>query len=184
MCTTMMARVRSVILASICATSMFQVSGSLSTSTGFAPARTICAMHETIVNAGMITSSPGPIPSASTAASSAAVPLHTAMPCLRPTRAAKRSSNCLTNGPSEEIQPVSMHSIRYFFSLPSSSGSLTGTKLLMTAVPCVARRTDPRCSRPEPRRPGSLRRRCARSRSPARTGPARGARSDAWDEPL
>ena len=75
---------------------------------------------------GKITSSPGPIPSASTAASSAAVPLQTAMPCLRPTRAANFSSNCLMNGPSEEIQPVSMHSSRYFFSLPSSKGWLTG----------------------------------------------------------
>ena len=30
------------------------------------------------------------------------------------------------NGPSEEIQPVRMHSRRYFSSLPSSKGSLTG----------------------------------------------------------
>src|ERR1035438_6513497 len=33
-------------------------------------------------------------------------------------------------GPSDEIQPVSMHSARYFFSLPSSSGSFTGIKFI------------------------------------------------------
>jgi hypothetical protein len=46
----------------------------------------------------------------------ATVALDTAMPCLRPTRAANFSSNCLTNGPSEDIYPDSIHSGRYFFS--------------------------------------------------------------------
>ena len=112
MCTTMMARVRAVILASICATSMHQVTGSLSTSTGTAPARTTAAAHEMMVKAGMITSSPGPMRRAATAASSANEPLHTAMPKARPLRSAMAASKRATNGPSEEIQPESMHSAR------------------------------------------------------------------------
>src|ERR1700761_9556489 len=85
-------------------------------------------MQEMIVNAGRITSSPGLMSSASIAASSAAVPLQTATPHLRLTRAEKARSNFSTNGPSEEIQPVSRHSLRYLFSLPSSNGSLTAMK--------------------------------------------------------
>ena len=58
-----------------------------------------------IVNEGSITSSPGPIPNASTATSNAAVPLDTAIACLRFTRIANFASNCFTKGPSEEIHP-------------------------------------------------------------------------------
>src|SRR3984893_2604362 len=106
---------------------MFHVSGSLSTTTGAAPARRMAEAHEMIVNVGSMTSSPAPRPSAATAAARAAEPLQTAMPCLRPTRAANSCSKRRTNGPSEDIQPVSIHSARYRFSLPSSNGSLIGT---------------------------------------------------------
>src|ERR1700730_4993668 len=110
---------------------MFHVSGSLSTTTGAAPARRMAEGHEMIVNVGSMTSSPAPRPSAATAASRAAEPLQTATPCLRPTRAANSCSNPRTNGPSEDIQPLSIHSARYRFSLPSSNGSLTGTTFVI-----------------------------------------------------
>src|SRR5262245_60879029 len=122
----MMAFVRGVILASTCEASMFQVSAAQSTRTGRAPARMIAAAQEIMVNVGRMTSSPGPMSSAATAASNATEPLATATPYLRPRRAANCSSKRRMNGPSEEIQPVSMHSSRYFFSLPSRDGSLTG----------------------------------------------------------
>src|SRR6185312_15973884 len=113
---------------------MFQVSGSESTTTGTAPARTIAAAHEMIVNDGRITSSPRCRFKAATAASSATEPFDTAIPYLRPTFAANFCSNWVTNGPSEEIHPVSMHSATYFFSFPSNSGVLTGMKEHMVIV--------------------------------------------------
>ena len=69
-------------------TSMLQVSGSESTSTGVAPDWTICWMQEMMVKVGMITLSPSPRWSVAAATSSAAVPLDTATPWRRPTRAA------------------------------------------------------------------------------------------------
>src|SRR5688572_10349297 len=122
----MIALVRAVIRDSIWLTSMFHVTGSESTTTDTPPLRTIWVMQEMIVKLGRITSSPACRSSASIAASIAALPLHTAMACLRPTRSANSRSNLLMKGPSEDIQPVSMHSRRYFLSLPSSRGSLTG----------------------------------------------------------
>src|SRR5687767_2072040 len=124
----MIARVRLVIRLSIAETSMFQVAASQSTRTGIAPSRDTAAAQEMIVNVGMMTSSPKPRSSAAQAASRAADPLQTATPCLRPTRSANLDSKSRMNGPSEDIQPVSMHWLRYFRSLPSSTGSLTGMK--------------------------------------------------------
>ena len=121
-----MALVFEVILDSICETSIFQVCGQQSTTTGTAPARTMAAAQEIMVKLGKITSSPTPICKAATATSSAADPLLTAIPYWRPTFMANSSSNRLTNGPSEEIHPVSIHSIRYCLSVPSRQGSLTG----------------------------------------------------------
>jgi hypothetical protein len=109
---------------------MFHVSGSESTR-GRAPALTTDAAHEIMVKAGMMTSLPLPISRAEIVTSRAAEPLETAMPYLRPTRSENRSSNRLINGPSEEIQPVSRHSFKYFFSFPASNGSLTGTGFAM-----------------------------------------------------
>ena len=54
----MMAFVLGVILASIWETSMFQVSGSASTSTGTAPTLVMAEAQQMMVKAGMITSSP------------------------------------------------------------------------------------------------------------------------------
>src|SRR5262245_35142939 len=126
MCTTMIALVRLVIFAAISVGSMFHVSFWQSTTIGMAPARTMAAAQEMIVKLGTMTSSPGPIRRAARATSMATLPLQTATPCAQPISLAKSASSLLTNGPSDEIHPVSMHSIRYFFSLPSSNGRLTG----------------------------------------------------------
>src|SRR5579872_6750855 len=109
---------------------MFHVMGSQSTSTGFTPARTKHAAQEMMVKLGNITSSSAVNSKATTAASSATEPLATAIPYLRPTREANWVSNFSTKGPSEEIQPESMHSFKYFFSFPLSRGSFTAIKLL------------------------------------------------------
>ena len=80
MCTGRIARVLEVIFDSICSTSTVHVRGSASTRTGVAPAYMTASAQEMIVNVGIMTSSPGPTPSALTAISSAAVPLLTAIP--------------------------------------------------------------------------------------------------------
>ena len=108
-------------------TSMF-IEVSASTTTGVVPDLAICITQEMIVNVGMMTSSPGPIPRASTAMSIAAVPLATATACLRPTYAAISSSKRLTYEPSDETQPVSMQSSRNLRSSPRKMGVLTGMK--------------------------------------------------------
>ena len=78
----------SVIFSSTCCKFIFQVNGSLSTKTGVAPERITWLIQDIIVNAGRITSSPGPISIASIATSRAAVPLLTAIPCFRSIRCA------------------------------------------------------------------------------------------------
>src|ERR1700674_3346738 len=99
----MIARVRSVIFDSSRLTSMQNVSGSLSTSTGIAPARQTARAQDMIVKEGKITSSPGPIPTAATPTSSAAVPLLTATPLERPQYLAHPASNSSKKGPADEI---------------------------------------------------------------------------------
>jgi hypothetical protein len=58
--------------------------GSESTTTGVAPARTMAAAQEMMVNVGRMTSSPGLIFRAAIAASRATEPLLTVIPYLRP----------------------------------------------------------------------------------------------------
>src|SRR5947207_2757040 len=84
MWTTIIARVRDVIFAATCSTSMSQVSEHASTTTGVAPARIIAAAQEIIVNVGRMTSSPFFRSSAVTDTSKAADPLQTATAYLRP----------------------------------------------------------------------------------------------------
>ena len=78
------------------------------------------------MNAGMITSSPGLRSIAAIVTSSAAVPLHTAIPCSTPAYDANIFSNFCTKGPSDETHPVSIHSPSSSFSLLPNSGSFTG----------------------------------------------------------
>jgi hypothetical protein len=70
----MIAFVRGVIARSIAAGAIVKVSGSMSTNTGVAPAYTIAAAVATKVNGTVITSSPAPMPAASSARCSALVP--------------------------------------------------------------------------------------------------------------
>jgi len=116
----------------VCAVSIHHVSGSISTSTGFAPRRIAASAQEIIVKDGITTSSPRPTPSAYSAVSRAAVPLLTATPWAQPRQDAKACSNLATKGPSDDIQPESMHSAKYRFSFPERSGSLTGIKLVFS----------------------------------------------------
>ena len=81
-----------------------------------APALRIAVAHEMMVKVGRMTSSPCSSCRDFNAQSSAPVPLLTAMACLRPKRSAILFSNSRTNGPSEEIHPVSIHSMRSSFS--------------------------------------------------------------------
>jgi hypothetical protein len=64
-----------------------------------------------MVNSGTMTSSPSPMPRARRASVSAVVPDEQATPWVLPFQAANASSNRLTNGPCEEIQPPSMASM-------------------------------------------------------------------------
>ena len=82
--TGMMARVFAVTLASISDASTLQVSGSMSTNTGFAPSSTMVSAVAAKVKGVVMTSSPGPMPSAIRAIKSASVPLATVMQCLAP----------------------------------------------------------------------------------------------------
>jgi len=80
----MIARVRGVIAASTSAGSIVQVSGVTSTITGSAPAAIGAYTVAANVSAGMITSSPQPIPSALRATSIVTVPLDISTPYRAP----------------------------------------------------------------------------------------------------
>ena len=82
--TGMMARVRSVMAASISRASILQLSGSMSTKTGLPPSSTIISAVAAKVKGVVMTSSPGFRSSAISAISSASVPLATVMQCLAP----------------------------------------------------------------------------------------------------
>ena len=73
-CTGIIALVRGVIAAIAAVVSMLNVSGSLSTSTGLAPTRTTQPAVAKNEYVGVITSSPGPMSIAISAASTASVP--------------------------------------------------------------------------------------------------------------
>ena len=80
----MIAFVRAVIARATSAGSRFSVAGLMSAKTGVAPRRAIASAVAKNVNAGQITSSPAPIPSASSASTSASVPLATPIACWTP----------------------------------------------------------------------------------------------------
>ena len=72
------------------------------------------------------TSSSGCIPATSRAMWRADVPFTVATAYLEVTYSATTCSNLSTNGPTEETQLVSRHSLRYFHSLPRISGIQSG----------------------------------------------------------
>ena len=116
-CTGSSALVRGVILLSIWLASMLRVSGSQSTSTGIPPRCSITAAVAVKVIGVVITSSPGPTPTASSARCSAAVHELTAIACLACAQAANSCSNSRT------FCPVVSHPERRQVSTPSISSS-------------------------------------------------------------
>ncbi len=96
----MTARVRGVIARSVAARSRVYVTGSMSTKTGVAPAIMIVVAEATNENAGVMTSSPGPTPSAVNASRSASVPEATPSAQGTPHRAASSCSSALPSAPS------------------------------------------------------------------------------------
>ena len=80
-CTGTIALVRDVIFDSEDAGSRLNVEGSMSANTGVAPSRAIAPAAAKNENAGVITSSPGPMPRAHSAASNASLPDDTPTAC-------------------------------------------------------------------------------------------------------
>ena len=91
----MIAFVFGVIAFSIFAGSILNVSGSISTNTGFAPTIPIASDVATNVNAVEITSSPAPISKALKAKCKASVPEFKATVCLTPIKSANSCSKAL-----------------------------------------------------------------------------------------
>src|SRR5690606_26957619 len=91
--------VRGVIPSLTFETSRLKVPGSMSTKTGVAPTREIDSAVAKKVKGVVITSSPGPIPRASSVRTRASVPLATPTPWAAPQRAATSSSRACTSGP-------------------------------------------------------------------------------------
>ena len=97
--TQMTALVRSVITARMVSAVMFWLSGSTSANTGTAPAVTIEDAEARKVRGVVMTSSPGPMPSAFSATSRATVPLASATAWVVPAHSAKRFSNVRPRSP-------------------------------------------------------------------------------------
>jgi hypothetical protein len=98
-CTGTIALVRGVIAAARPSGLRVSESGSTSTSTGVAPVYVITATEATKVNGTVMTSSPGPMPAATSARCSAAVPELTPTPWAAPEYAANSRSNAATSSP-------------------------------------------------------------------------------------
>jgi hypothetical protein len=94
-----MARVRGVIAARTRSASSISVWSSTSTKIGVAPTRDTQPAVAKKENVGVITSSPGPTPSAISATSSASVPDETAMAKRAPIALASSASSPSTSGP-------------------------------------------------------------------------------------
>jgi hypothetical protein len=92
--------VRGVIARSVAARSSVYVAGSMSTKTGAAPAITTVVAEATNENAGVMTSSPGPTPSAVNVRRSASVPDATPSARGTPQTAASSCSSARPSGPS------------------------------------------------------------------------------------
>src|SRR3954451_12827182 len=120
----MIAFVRSVTRSATDTGSMFSVSSWMSAKTGVAPVWTITFAVAGQVIEVVITSSPGPIPSATRARCIAAVPEATASACVAPVYSAKRRSSSAARGPVVS-QPERIASVT---AAPSSSPTAGGWK--------------------------------------------------------
>ena len=129
--------VRSVIAASIRAGSIVNVTGSMSTKTGTAPTLLMDSGVAKNVNGVVMTSSPGPTPSARSPITSASVPEFTPIACFTPRYDANSLSSAPTFGPRmnrPDRTPVRMASIRSSHWASISGGrSRTGIR---DAPPC------------------------------------------------
>jgi len=113
---------------------MHSVSGSMSTSTGVAPTCSITFTHAANVYVDVMTSAPGPIPSAASARCNAPVAEFTASPCCAPASAATRRASSCARGP-VVIQPDSSVSMTRRFSASPIHGTASGRKRARTGVP-------------------------------------------------
>ena len=95
----MIARVRAVTAAATARGSMLKVRGSMSTNAGHAPTWRMAFAVAMQVNAGQITSSPGPTPLRCSAICIAEVHELVATACSAPIHAASRCSNSTAFGP-------------------------------------------------------------------------------------
>src|SRR3954468_604903 len=150
MCTAITARVRGVILPATSSTDRFGASQeTTSASTGTAPTyRGACAVARN-VNAGTITSSPGPNPNEAHARCNAAVPEDTATAYGDPVHSATAASNAAVRGPMVS-QPERRHSATAARSSSAICTSVSGTAQV-TPTPQPARPPrDPASARPSP----------------------------------
>ena len=88
----------------------------------------------TNVSAGIKTSSLGLTPKRIRAICNAEVPLTTTTVFLEPVYFDISSSNWSTNFPTDETNVLLIHSLTYFFSLPSKIGSCNGIKFLFFLI--------------------------------------------------
>ena len=109
MCTGRMALVFEVIFLRMLAGSRQKLSGRMSANTGVAPTISMVSAEAKNVNGVVMTSSPGPMPSARSDKYNESVPLATPMACFTPTYPANSFSNACMCGPSTKLPrlPVS-----------------------------------------------------------------------------
>jgi hypothetical protein len=122
----MIARVRGVIARSVASTSSVYVAGSMSTKTGVAPVIMIVVAEATNENAGVITSSPAPIPSAVKVRLSASVPDATPIAHGTPQTAASSCSSARPSPPSTNW-------------LESSTRAVTASNSALSAACCLVK---------------------------------------------
>src|SRR5581483_11568083 len=125
----MIAFVRELTSSATRAGSTLSVSGSTSAKTGVAPVCTITLAVAGHVTGVVITSSPGPIPIATSARCIAAVPDETATACSAPTYSAKRCSSSAARGPVVS-QPDRIASATAAISSSPTAGGWKPRKLL------------------------------------------------------
>src|SRR5574341_213422 len=121
----MIALVRGLSAGAICSAPVISVSRSTSTKTGVAPNNSIRFVVDTHVIEGVITSSPGPMPSADRVRCMPAVPELTATQCVVPICLANNLSNSVTLGP-VVIQPERNTSVTAAISASPTAGRQNG----------------------------------------------------------
>ena len=114
---------------------MHHVSRSMSANTGVAPRYTMGAALATHVASGTMTSSPGPMPSASIARCNADVPVRHRRRVLHFEYSANSVSNRPTDCPAEPYQSLAAASATYWTSRSVTHGPATGIRSLAVELP-------------------------------------------------